>query len=110
LGGVTFAHKGMQPVIDAIIELAEHAAKEPFDFKADDTDAIKAKVKDAIGADLRAAYGLTKKSERQAALAVAKDKAMTQFAKSDANPDGYDSNKLGGVFKELEGDIVRRAI
>ncbi len=42
LGGVTFAHNGFQPVIDAIIELAEHAAKEPFDFQPDDTDAIKA--------------------------------------------------------------------
>ncbi|WP_374470753.1 polyribonucleotide nucleotidyltransferase [Phenylobacterium sp.] len=110
LGGVTFAHKGMQPVIDAIIELAEHAAKEPFDFQPDDTDAIKAKVKDAIGADLRAAYELTKKSERHAAISAAKDKAVAQFAKSEANPDGYDANKLGGVFKELEADIVRRAI
>ena len=36
LGGVTFAHKGMQPVIDAIIELAEHAAKEPFAFEAEE--------------------------------------------------------------------------
>jgi polyribonucleotide nucleotidyltransferase len=110
LGGVTFAHKGMQPVIDAIIELAEHAAKEPFDFQPDDTDAIKAKVKGAIGADLRAAYELTKKSDRHAALGAAKDKAVAQFAKSEANPDGYDANKLGGVFKELEADIVRRAI
>src|ERR1700758_4800181 len=31
LGGVIFAHEGMKPVIEAIIELAEHAAKEPFD-------------------------------------------------------------------------------
>ena len=36
LGGVTFAHQGFQPVIQAIIELAEHAAKEPWDFKADE--------------------------------------------------------------------------
>lgn len=110
LGGVTFAHKGMQPVIDAIIELAEHSAKEPFDFQADDTDAIKEKVKAVIGGDLRAAYQLVGKSDRQAALAAAKDKAVKQFAKSEANPDGYDANKLGGVFKELEADIVRRSI
>jgi polyribonucleotide nucleotidyltransferase len=110
LGGVTFAHKEMQAVIDAIIELAEHSAKEPFDFQPDDTDAIKEKVKAVIGGDLRAAYQITGKSERVAALGAAKDKAMKQFAKSEANPDGYDSNKLGGVFKELEADIVRRAI
>ncbi|HKR89955.1 MAG TPA: polyribonucleotide nucleotidyltransferase [Phenylobacterium sp.] len=110
LGGVTFAHKSMQPVIDAIIELAEHAAKEPFDFAADDTDAIKEKVKAVIGADLRAAYQITGKTERHAAISAAKDKALGQFAKSDANPDGYDANKLGGVFKDLEADIVRRSI
>ena len=34
LGGVMFAHQGMQPVIDAIIELAEHAAKEPLRLHA----------------------------------------------------------------------------
>jgi polyribonucleotide nucleotidyltransferase len=110
LGGVTFAHKGMQPVIDAIIELAEHAAKEPFDFKADDTDALKAKVKDVIGADLRAAYQIVKKSDRVAALGAAKEKAVSTFAKSDANPDGIDPLKLISVFKELEADIVRRSI
>jgi polyribonucleotide nucleotidyltransferase len=41
----------MQAVINGIIELAEHAAKEPFDFKPEDTDALKAEVKKAVGAD-----------------------------------------------------------
>ena len=30
LGAVTFGHAAFQPVIKAIIELAEHAAKEPW--------------------------------------------------------------------------------
>jgi polyribonucleotide nucleotidyltransferase len=110
LGGVTFAHKEMQAVIDAIIELAEHSAKEPFDFAADDTDAIAAKVKDLIGGDLRGAYQLTGKMDRHAAIGAAKDKALAAFGKSEANPDGYDANKLGGVFKEIEAEIVRRSI
>jgi polyribonucleotide nucleotidyltransferase len=110
LKGVMFAHAGMQPVIDAIIELAEHSAKEPFDFQPDDTDALKAQVKGAIGDDLRAAYQIMGKSERQAALSAAKAKASVTFTKTEANPDGVDGNKLGAVFKELEGDIVRRSI
>ncbi|HEX3700562.1 MAG TPA: polyribonucleotide nucleotidyltransferase [Phenylobacterium sp.] len=110
LGGVTFAHREMQPVIDAIIELAEHSAKELFDFQPDDTDALKAQVGKLISKDLRAAYEITGKSERHAAITAAKDRASHQFAKSDTNPDGVDSNKLGSVFKELEADIVRRAI
>jgi polyribonucleotide nucleotidyltransferase len=110
LKGVMFAHAGMQPVINAIIELAEHSAKEPFDFQPEDTDALKAEVKGVIGDDLRAAYKITGKSERHAALSAAKDKAVKTFAKSDQNPAGLDPLKLIGVFKELEADIVRRGI
>ena len=36
LGAVMFGHKGFQPVIDAIIKLAEVAAKEPRDFTPPD--------------------------------------------------------------------------
>ena len=59
LGGVSFAHKSIQPVIEAIIDLAEHSAKEPFDFAADDTDALKAQMKTLVGADIAAAYKLS---------------------------------------------------
>ncbi len=110
LGGVTFAHKQMQPVIDAIIELAEHAAKEPFEFEVEDTEELKAKMHKLVGKDLAAAYKVTKKSDRQEAVAAAKAKASAEFGKSDENPDGYDANKIGSVFKELEADIVRRGI
>ena len=110
LKGVMFAHKGMQAVIDAIIELAEHSAKEPFDFKADDTDALKAQGKKLVGKDLIAAYKITGKSDRHAALEAAKAKLVAAHGKSEANPDGADSNKIGGVFKDLEADIVRRMI
>ena len=110
LGGVTFAHKEMQPVIEAIIELAEHAAKEPFEFEPEDTDALKAKMKDLVGADIAAAYKITKKQDRYEALGQAKAKAMEAMAKSEANPEGADGQKLAGVFKELEADVVRRGI
>ncbi|HEX2843838.1 MAG TPA: polyribonucleotide nucleotidyltransferase, partial [Candidatus Limnocylindria bacterium] len=110
LGGVTFAHKGMQPVIDAIIELAEHAAKDPFEFEPDNTDDLKAKMFKLVGKDIAAGYKVTKKSERHEAIQTARAKAFLEFGKSDTNPDGYDSNKLGAVFKELEADVVRRGI
>jgi polyribonucleotide nucleotidyltransferase len=110
LKGVMFAHAGMQPVIQAIIELAEHSAKEPFDFTPDDTDAIKAEVKKAIGKDLAAAYKIVAKGERQNAVAAAKAKGTEKFGKSDTNPAGLAPDKLGAVFKELEADVVRRNI
>jgi len=110
LGGVNFAHQSMQAVINGIIELAEHAAKEPFDFQPEDTDALKAEVKKAVGADLAEAYTIRAKSDRHAALSAAKAKAVDTFAKSDTNPAGIDPLKLISVFKELEADIVRRSI
>ncbi|PVM81138.1 polyribonucleotide nucleotidyltransferase [Caulobacter radicis] len=110
LGGVNFAHQQMQAVIDGIIDLAEHAAKEPFDFQAEDTDALKAEVKKAVGQDLADAYKIRTKADRVAALGAAKTKAIETFAKSDTNPAGIDPLKLVSVFKELEADIVRRSI
>ncbi len=110
LGGVMFAHKGFQPVIDAIIELAEHAAKEPFDFTPEDTDAIKAKVKSLVGEDLKAAYAITAKGARHDAVGAAKKKVLEALARSEANPEGYEPAKLSGVFKDCEADVVRRSI
>ena len=110
LGGVTFAHKSMQPVIDAIIELAEHAAKEPFEFTVDDTEALKAEARKLVGADMAAAYKIVAKGQRQDAVGLAKAKASAALAKSDTNPAGADSQKLAGVLKELEAEVVRRNI
>ncbi|MBW8858383.1 MAG: polyribonucleotide nucleotidyltransferase, partial [Caulobacter sp.] len=110
LGGVNFAHKEMQTVIDAIIELAEHAAKEPFEFEPEDTDAVKAEMKKLVGDDIIAGYKIQKKQDRYEAIGAAKKKAIAALGKSDEHPAGYDPLKLGAVFKELEADVVRRAI
>src|SRR5438874_1780262 len=74
----------IQPVIDAIIKLAEQAAKEPWELAPSaDKAAIKAKLKELIGADIEAAYRLTNKSERSAAINAARAKAAEAFAESD---------------------------
>jgi polyribonucleotide nucleotidyltransferase len=110
LGGVMFAHRGFQPVIQAIIELAEHAAKEPFDFTPEDLDALETQVAQLVGADIRAAYAITAKSLRHEALGVAKAKAVMALAKSEENPNGTDPGKVAAVFKACEASVVRRSI
>ncbi len=110
LQSLSLAHKGMQPVIDAIIELAEKAGKEPFAFDPPDHSALKKKIADLVGSDLGAAYKITKKDERYAAVGALRDKAKTQLVKSDANPDGADANVFKETFKEVESDIVRTRI
>ena len=110
LGGVTFAAKAFQPVIQAIIELAEHAAKEPIDFQAVDDEAMIAAIDKLAGADIRAAFGNKDKMVRQRAVGAAKTKVMEALGKTDARTDGFDLIKLAGAFKEAEAHVLRRDI
>ena len=110
LGGVMFAHESMQPVIDAIIELAEGAAKEPWNYQAPDFSAEKKIVTKHAEKAVKAAYKFTDKMERQEALRVAKDAAWAAVGVSDENPDGMSDNVFGDVFKSLESGIVRATV
>ncbi len=110
LGGVTFAHKHMQPVIDAIVELADHAAKEPVDFQPTDDSAMIEAINGLVGPDIRAAFSIKEKAARQAGVSAAKSKVMAELAKSEAKPDGFDAIKLGSAFKDAEAHVLRRDI
>jgi polyribonucleotide nucleotidyltransferase len=110
LAALQLGHKGMQPVIDAIIKLAEQAAKDPFDFSPVDLSALKGKIADLAGADLAAAYKIVKKDERYAAVGAARDKAKTALVMSEANPAGADAGEFKTAFKAVESEIVRARI
>jgi polyribonucleotide nucleotidyltransferase len=110
LGGVSFAHKEMQPVIGAIIDLAEQAAKEPWDFKAEDHSAENKLVSDMIGKDIDAAYRIADKGARQDAVGAAKARAEAALVASETNPTGMDGALFKTVCKEVESEIVRTAI
>ncbi|HEX7799842.1 MAG TPA: polyribonucleotide nucleotidyltransferase, partial [Asticcacaulis sp.] len=90
LGALMFAHKGMQPVIEAIIELAEHAAKEPFAFEAEDMSGVVAEIKKLVGDDIRNAYSIKEKTARHDAVGAAKAKAGAALLKSEENPEGVE--------------------
>ncbi len=102
LGAVKFAHDAIQPVIDLIIDLAEDAAKEPFDFQAPDYSELFEAVKAAGETEMRAAFALSDKQERTAAVSAARDvitAALTEEQLEDAN--------LGSAMKKLEAGILR---
>jgi len=109
LGAVMFAHKESRKVIDAIIQLAEKAAKDPWEVDLGDGNAaLKADLKKLIGKDIAAAYKLTNKSERSNALNAARDKAKAHFTEK-----GLDAQTvMAGIklVKKLEAEIVRTAI
>ncbi|MEA1085389.1 MAG: polyribonucleotide nucleotidyltransferase [Sphingomonas sp.] len=110
LGAVMFAHRASQDVINAIIKLAEQAAKEPWELKTqDDSAGVKAKLKKLIGKDLEAAYKLTDKQARQTAINEARAKAREGMADlKDSDPQSYLASLK--LVKKLEADIVRTAI
>ncbi|MDI6025571.1 polyribonucleotide nucleotidyltransferase [Corticibacterium sp. UT-5YL-CI-8] len=107
LGAVMFGHKGFQPVIDAIIKLAEVAAKDPRDFTAPSYDVLEADMLKLVENDLRDAYKNVDKQKRYAAVDAIKAKVKETFSpKGDETP-LYTSEQVNTVFKELQAKIVR---
>ena len=106
LGAVMFGHEQSKKVIDAIIKLAELAAKDPRDFTPPDHSALEKDVLALVEADLRAAYRITDKQQRYAAVDAANAKVKEAYAARIA--DGLVSaEELHEVVHNLQAKIVR---
>ncbi len=102
LGAVKFGHDQMQPVIDMILDLANDAAKEPFDFQPPDYSTLYAKVQ-SLGEDaMRAAFAITDKQERTAAVSAARE-----TIKAGLSEEELEDKNLGSAIKKLESSVVR---
>jgi polyribonucleotide nucleotidyltransferase len=107
LGAVMFGHRHFQPVIDAIIKLAEKAAKEPRELQGADNGALEKAMLALIDNDVRAAYAIADKQQRHAALDAAKGKVLGHFGPEGAENPPYSAQQIAGVFKKIEARIVR---
>ncbi len=107
LGAVMFGHRHFQPVIDAIIRLAEKAAKEPRELKTVDNAALEKDMLALIEQDLRTAYAVPDKMQRHKAVDAVKSRAIAHFCPEGAESPPYPKLRVAGVFKELEAKIVR---
>ena len=107
LGAVMFGHRHLQPVIEAIIKLAEKAAKEPRELKLPDNAALEKEMLGLVEKDLRAAYAIPDKMARHNAVEAAKAKVMAHFLPEGVENPKYPKLQVAGVFKELEAKIVR---
>jgi polyribonucleotide nucleotidyltransferase len=106
LGAVMFGHRSFKPVIDAILELAEACAKDPWDLvSGPDSSAIVAELEKVAETDLRAAYGERVKQERYAKIGAVKSAAVSKLSEA-----GHDATLVGNLFKDLESKIVRNSI
>jgi polyribonucleotide nucleotidyltransferase len=107
LGAVAFGHAGFQPVIQAIIELAEVAAKDAWSLPeiSEEQKTLTERVDALTRAGLVEAYKEPQKAVRQDKVSAAKKAAAAALT-----AEGLDPEKAKGLFKALEADIVRNAI
>jgi polyribonucleotide nucleotidyltransferase len=109
LGAVMHGQKHFQPVLDAIVKLAERAAKEPWELKVDTSaEELAAKARAIAEVELREAYKIAAKHERRDSVAEIKEKVVAALA-----PEGADVaaiSQAASAFKELEKDVVRSSI
>lgn len=105
LKAVMFGHKHFQPVIDAIIKLAETAAKEPWDIQIPDKEAYKSKIQDVAGELLKTAFSTKEKGKRQDLVSEAKKKVIEAIEVPADNAD--EKVLLMDAFKSVEMDIMR---
>ena len=105
LGAVKFGHEQMALVIDMIIDLAKETAKEPFSFEYQLNDELYKKISKAGNKDLKKAFEISDKKERQASVASAVEKIKGSL--SDEENEGSEVKEL---IKKLESEVVRNNI
>ncbi len=106
LGAVVFGHREFQPVLQAIIELAETCAREPWSLPHEpfEAAAIEARLRETIGPLIEDGYREQAKQERSNRLDAAKAQLAEIF------PDELQRAVALKLFKDLEKEIVRGAV
>jgi polyribonucleotide nucleotidyltransferase len=104
LGAVMFGHRHFQPVIQAIIKLAETAAKEPWDIQIADKAKYYDQVKAIAAETLTTAFSTKEKGKRNDLVSQAKKRVFSEIQIPD---DANEKVLLGDAFKALEMDIMR---
>lgn len=108
LGAVMHGHKGFQPVIDAIIRLAERAAKDPWDIAPVESAAYVDRVREQAQSDLKQAYQIAEKQPRQERVAEIKTAAVEAVADAESEKD--ETRLVADAFKSVEKEVVRGSI
>jgi polyribonucleotide nucleotidyltransferase len=107
LEAVMFGHAQFQPVIKAIIKLAEKAAKEAWDIALPDAQKYAAQVRKIAEADLKTAFSTKEKQKRNDLVDAAHEKVIAGIEIPD---DPSEKVLLEDTFKALKSEIVRGGI
>jgi polyribonucleotide nucleotidyltransferase len=108
LGAVVFGHKQMQPVIDAIIRLAEKAAKDPRPLPEDANAALRETLKTSTAAELAEAFKIKQKHERRDAIAAIRKKYAEQYVGEGEGK--VAANVFSDLMHDVEAHVMRNAV
>ena len=108
LGAVSFGQESFKPVIEAIISLAEKAAKEPRELIEVDLSDLQKTVNDSVKDKLIDAYKESDKQARSNKILDIKNELLSEF--SDNEDLDVSESDIKSVFKNVEKDIVRGSI
>ena len=105
LGAVMFGHREMQPVIEAISQLSEKAAKKPRVHCVEDHKELEIRIASIVEADLENAYRIADKQERYDVIDAAKNKVNEAVLNKDS--DANETQAVAEIFKHIQANIVR---
>ena len=108
LGAVSFGQESFKPVIEAIISLAEKAAKEPRELIEVDLSDLQKTVNESVKDKLIDAYKESDKQARSNKISDIKNELLSEF--SDNEDLDVSESDIKSVFKNVEKDIVRGSI
>ncbi len=109
LGAVVFGHEQMQAAIQAINELAQEAGRDDWDWQAAPKDeALISQLEALVKEDLKVAYRIRAKQERNTRIGELREKALTALLAEGADADT--ENRIKTLFGDLEARIVRGQI
>lgn len=110
LGAVTFGHREMQKVINAINELTVEAGTKPSTWEAPaKNDALISALKEAIGPRLGEAFQVRDKLQRRDAISAIKKDVVESLAGRVA-AEGWNPAELSKEFGELEYRTMRDSV
>jgi polyribonucleotide nucleotidyltransferase len=106
LNAVSYGHEESKKVIDLIINLAEECANDPWEFEYHENETLLEAINSNFKDDIKNAYSIVDKMDRQSALSEIKDKLLEQYSEDE----NTSSTEALSYFKKVEKDIVRSQI
>src|SRR5512135_1327140 len=108
LGAVMFGHREMQHAINAIIRLAEKAAKDPRPVPEDGHVALREKLKSVAGKELAQAFQIAEKHVRRDAIAAIRTKLAADYVGDGEGK--VAANTFANLMHDVEADVMRNAV